>query len=94
MPKGVTTIDFGSSYPGSTYASVDVPGQTDILSGSFVEAFVMASTTSDHTDANHIVAASLMTLTCGNIVPGASFTVYAICEQQLMGQFTIEWVWS
>ena len=91
--KGTTTIDFGSA-PGSTRASVAVTGQTSIDGTAAIEAFIMRESSADHTDENHSVVADRINLSCGNIVAGTGFTIYATTDLRLRGQFTVRWVWA
>ena len=99
MPTGSTTLNFGTAASKTLDVSAVVTGQTAILAGSKVEAYLMADTTADHSADEHIMAASMFRLTCGDIVAGTGFTVYAVGEDYLAkagltGQFTIQWVWS
>ena len=96
---GTATLNFGSASSKTLDTSVDVTGQAGILSGSKVEAFLMADTTSDHSADEHVMARTMFELVCGNIVAGTGFTIYAACADYvakagLTGQFTIQWVWS
>lgn len=90
MPLDIATLDFGS---GDVVAQAVVTGQTQITSAAFIEAFLQGDTTADHTDTNHIVAASLISLACGSIVDGVGFTITGIAEQTMYGQFKVRWVW-
>ena len=92
MPTGSTTINFGGGV-GSQSASAVVTGQAGIVSGSHVEAFLMAETSADHNAQEHMLAALLVGLTCGQVVAGTGFTIFARSEIALTGAFTIRWVW-
>jgi hypothetical protein len=92
LATGTATVDFGA-FPGTSLASVAVTGQTEIGAGSKVEAYTMAESTSDHTVNDHLYAGSLIALTCGNIVAGTGFTIYATCLDQMQGTFAVHWVW-
>ena len=89
---GTTVVDFGT-YPGNPDASVTISGQTGIVAGSLVEAWLVATATADHSidehwvDSPHIVA--------GNIVPGVGFTIYATARDggRDYGQWTVQWMW-
>jgi isochorismate hydrolase len=70
-----------------------VTGQSGILSTSQVQAFLMADSTSDHTVLDHTYAALFIALTCGAIVPGTGFTVYATSQYHLEGTFALRWKW-
>lgn len=77
---GVTTIDFGA-FPGGSDAQVTVTGQTGIVSGSVVQAWLVAQATLDHTADEHRV--ETISVTCGNIVANTSFDIYATNTSQL-----------
>lgn len=77
---GSTTIDFGA-FPGGSDATVTVTGQTGIVSGSVLQAWLVAQPTADHTADEHRV--ETISVTCGNIVPNTSFDIYATNTSQL-----------
>ena len=74
MNTGTATINFGA-FPGASDASVAVTGQTGILSGSFVEAWITPATTADHSPDEHWVES--IVVVAGNIIAGTGFTIYA-----------------
>jgi hypothetical protein len=78
--SGQTTIDFGA-FPGASDASVAITGQTGILVGSIIEAWLVAQPTADHTADEHRV--ETISVTCGDIVAGTGFTIYAQNTSQL-----------
>ena len=78
--SGVTTIDFGA-FPGGSDATVTVTGQTGIVAGSVVQAWLVAQATADHTADEHRV--ETISVTCGNIVANTSFDIYAQNTSQL-----------
>jgi hypothetical protein len=78
--QGTTTIDFGT-FPGASDASVAVTGQTSILSGSLVEAWLYPSATADHTADEHMVES--IRVVAGNVQAGVGFTIYAFNSSQL-----------
>lgn len=80
MPTGTTTINFGA-FPGTSDTSVTVTGQTDIVAGSFVEAWVRPEATADHTADEHLV--ETLKVVAGNISPGVGFTIYGLNTSQL-----------
>jgi predicted small metal-binding protein len=77
---GKTTVDFGA-FPGSSDAMVTVTGQTGIVSGSVVQAWLICEATADHTADEHRV--ETISVTCGNIVANTSFDIYAQNTSQL-----------
>lgn len=91
---GTAIVDFGS-FPGSNEASVSITGQSSITSDSKVESWVMADdSTSDHTQNDHRYIPLFMVLTCGSIVNGVGFTIYAKSTEKLTGTFSVRWVWT
>lgn len=91
MPSaGTSTIDFGA---GNNITTLTVTGQTGILTGSNVEAFLMGDSSADHTVYEHNMAP--IQLRCGNIVVGASFDIVATSFfMALTGQWTVRWIWA
>lgn len=79
MATGTTTVDFGA-WPGSTEASVTITGQTGILSGSLVEAWILPDTTADHTIGDHIAAP--IKVVAHTISAGVGFTITATLQDQ------------
>ncbi len=72
--SGTTTVDFGA-FPGKSDASVAVTGQTGIIAGSLVEAWIRPVATADHSADEHLV--ETIRVVAGNIVAGTGFTIYA-----------------
>lgn len=95
--QGQTTINFGS-FPGGPDASVVITGQTGILSGSLVEAWIAPIATADHTVAEHYV--SPPRVMAGEIVAGTGFTIRGFASDVVgnwpttYGQWTVNWVWN
>jgi hypothetical protein len=108
MPTGTAVLNFGA-FPGTSDASVAVTGQTAILAGSSVEAWVSLSASSDHSADEHL--AETLSVIAGNITAGVGFTIYGLNTNQvaephtarsrvsgakepmLYGQFNVNWVW-
>lgn len=78
--SGTATLDFGA-FPGKSDASVAVTGQTGILAGSLVGAWLQPAATADHTADEHLV--ETLKIVAGSIVPGVGFTIYALNTSQL-----------
>jgi hypothetical protein len=78
--QGTTTINFGS-FPGASDTSVAVTGQSGILSGSLVEAWLYPVATADHSADEHLV--EQIKIVAGNIVAGTGFTIYGLCTSQI-----------
>ena len=72
--QGTTTVDFGA-FPGTDRATVAVTGQTLIVAGSLVEAWLMPVATADHSADEHIMESPLVV--AGNIVAATGFTIYS-----------------
>lgn len=91
--QGTATLDYGATPVDG--ASVAVTGQAGILTGSAVEAWFMADTTADNGVDEHLMAGTLAKLTCGSIVAGTGFTIFADNIGLLAtGQFSVRWVWN
>ena len=80
MATGTTVLDFGS-FPGKSDASIDVSGQSGIIAGSLVEAWIRPETTSDHSADEHMI--ETLRIFAGNIVAGVGFTIYGFNSSQL-----------
>lgn len=91
IPNTYATLDFGE---GSNEASYVVTGESGIVAGSSVEAYLMATdSTNDHSINDHLYVANDLQLTCGTIVPGVGFTIYGRSSQKLTGLYRVRWVW-
>ena len=109
MPgSGTTTVNFGT-FPGSSDTSAAITGQTGILAGSLIEAWVLPTATADHSADEHIF--DTLKVVGGNITAGTGFTIYALNTStlnepltpgtstggqgtRLYGLFTVAWVWN
>lgn len=107
--QGTTVVDFGA-FPGKSDVSLAVTGQTSILSGSLVEAWVSLTATADHSSDEHQL--EQLRVRAGAVSAGVGFTLYASCdsvlfepasaasrvsglsEPRLYGQFNINWAWN
>jgi hypothetical protein len=91
---GTATLDFGA-LPGLNDASVAVTGQATISATSKAEAWIMADdTSSGHTAEDHRWFGAFARLTCGTPSAGTGFTIYARSTEQLVGTWTVRWVWA
>lgn len=77
VTTGTATVDFGS-YPGKTDTSVAVTGQSGIVAGSIVSAWIRPAATADHTADEHLVEP--IRVLAGNISAGVGFTIYAFAD--------------
>lgn len=75
--QGTTTIDFGI-FPGKSDASIAVTGQSGIIAGSLVEAWIRPVATGDHSIDEHL--ADPPRVIAGNIVAGTGFTIYGFID--------------
>lgn len=91
--QGHTTVDFGA-LPGTFMAAtVTVTGQTGILSGSDVEAWIRCEDSADHGEDEHFV--ENIRVRAGNIVAGTGFDIIAECMfGTAYGVFNVSWVWT
>lgn len=91
--RGSTTIDFGA-WPGSDSASVAVTGQSGILSGATVRAWLRLEATAEHSVDEHIMAP--LRISAGAIVAGTGFTIYAVFDAPVAtyGEWSVQWEWS
>lgn len=84
------SVDFGTA---SNYATATVTGQTGILSGSLVEAWVSVSSSGTRTEDDCINED--LKVVAGSISPGTGFTVYVNCMRGYAhGSYDINWVWN
>jgi hypothetical protein len=99
--QGTGVLDFGA-FPGKSDAAVVITGQSGIVSGSLVEAWIRPVLSADHSADEHLVVP--MKVMAGTIVAGTGFTVYGFNTSQiqgengmgirLYGQWNISWVWN
>jgi hypothetical protein len=95
MAVGTATLDFGTAASMTRDANVVVAGQTGILAGSKVEAWLMGVSTADHSEDEHIMAAAMVDIVTSKPTAGSGFTIYGLVREGTMsGQFTVQWVWS
>jgi hypothetical protein len=82
MAQGEASIDFGV-FPGESDASVTITGQTNILSTSNIEAWIMPKTTADHSADEHMVETIRVFADKSSIVVGTSFVIKGFNTSQL-----------
>lgn len=78
--QGTASIDFGA-FPGASDAAVAVTGQTGIVGGSLVEAWVFPAATADHTVDEHMV--ETFRVFAHDITPGSGFLISGFNTSQL-----------
>lgn len=82
MPgTGTADLDFGV-FPGAIDATVAVTGQTGIVSGSLVEAWIRPVDTADHSADEHLI--ERLRVIAGNIVAGTGFTIYGFHDNPIV----------
>lgn len=80
--QGTVELDFGA-FPGVSDASVAVTGQTGILSGSLVEAWIFPKATTDHSEDEHMLESFRVYVPFSSIVAGTGFTIFGVNTSQL-----------
>ena len=98
--RGTAVLNFGS-FPGKSDTSVAVTGQSGIVSGSLVEAWIRPVDSVDHSADEHRV--ETLRVMAGDIVAGTGFTIFGMNSGQvhgpdgqgtrLYGEFNVAWVW-
>lgn len=93
VTSGSATLAFGASM--AQEASVDVTGQTGILVGSKVWAWLVPTATTQHS-ADEVMV-NPPSVFAGNIVAGTGFTIYGnaynLPGSQAYGDYTVAWAW-
>lgn len=88
MTYGTADLNFGAA-PGTNVITLTVTGQTGIVSGSNVRAWIMAEASASHNAYEHMLVP--LRLTCGNIVAGTGFDIVAVSDMRLTGIFKCRW---
>lgn len=78
--QGTATLNFGA-FPGSSHASVSVTGQTSIVAGSLVEAWLRPETTADHSADEHML--ETLKVFAADIVAGVGFTIHGFNSSEI-----------
>jgi len=78
--QGTAILDFGA-FPGASHATVAVTGQSGIVSGSLVEAWLRPVATADHTADEHMV--ETLKVFAHSIVAGNGFSIDGFNTSQL-----------
>ena len=90
--QGTILINFGATP--SMEATVNVTGQTGILTTSCAESWIMEAVTSDNNASNHRFGGVSFRFTCGIPVNDVGFTIYVTATAgAATGEFKICWVW-
>jgi hypothetical protein len=88
--QGTATIDFGIAPATKNFVTVPI-ADTNILSDSLAEAFMMGDSTADHNATEHAIVPIKFTCVC---TAGVGFVITAFTEWRLTGTFTVHWVWN
>ena len=87
--SGSTSLNFGATPTDSVSLQI---ADTNILSTSLVDAWLVPAQTVAHTPDEHWV--ENVKVMAGNIVAGVGFTVYGVATLgKVSGDFNINWVW-
>lgn len=90
---GTAVVDFGA-FPGTCEVTVNISGQSGILAGSSVDAWLVATPTGDHTALDHAWAKAFIAVSAGPPTAAVGFPVYFRVPFTLTGTFTFEWAWA
>lgn len=77
--KGTAELDFGL-FPGDTHATVVVTGQSGIVAGSRLEAWLEPGDTVDHSSDEHIVESPNLRIIAADVVAGTGFTIHGVYQ--------------
>ena len=80
MATGTATLDFGT-FPGKSDASLAITGQSGIVAGSLVEAWLRPAATADHSADEHML--ETLKIFAATIVAGTGFTIYGFNTNQV-----------
>ena len=89
--NGTATLNFGAA-PGTNTTTVNVTGQSGIVSGSTVTCVISGNdSTTDHNAIEHSMVPITARVT--SVIAGVGFTITATSEWRLTGTFKIRWFW-
>jgi hypothetical protein len=92
---GNAILNFGSA-PGANTTSVVVTGQTEILTTSTVQCFIMGDTTvsgaTGHNVQEHEIVPIVVSAT--SLVAGTGFTITAFTDWRLTSTFEVRYSWT
>ena len=107
--QGTATLDFGA-FPGTGHhVTVAVTGQTGIVAGSLVEAWIRPEVSADHSADEHLLEP--LKVVARDIVAGTGFTIHGYfdplpepdmpdrfrflgSQPRIYGQWSVGWVWN
>lgn len=90
--KGTATIDFGSPSAVTMQTSVVVSGQTGLTAGGWVEAWLRAEATADHSvDEIRVHGPRVL----AEVTGAGTFTIWADAagDRGDHGEYLVNWVW-
>lgn len=79
--SGSAIIDFGA-FPGQSDTSIVIL-DPDIVTGSLVEAWILPTTTADHSPDEHVVESIAVYADQSSIIANTSFVIKAVNKSQL-----------
>lgn len=94
--KGTSLLDFGA-FPGAPETLLVITGQTNIVAGSVVDAWLSPKDTADHLSDDHYMDGPQVF--AGTIVPGVGFTIYGVTpigygtDRMAWGKWNVNWQW-
>lgn len=95
--QGTAVVDFGA-FPGTDVATVAVTGQSALLAGSRVDAWLVADVTAEHSEDEHSMLKDVVEVTVArsSMVAGTGFTIRATCndKSRMWGRLNVDWAWA
>lgn len=93
VQSGTVAVDFGS-FPGTTYSTINITGQTNITTNTLVNVWVRPTATATHSADEHIVDPPRVI--AGDIVAGVGFTIHGFSTdtKRHHGSYTVAWRWE
>jgi len=89
---GSATLAFGTG-AGLDRVQTVVTGQTGLIAGDHVEAWLMRDVTADHNaDEHEVLAREARVL--AEVSASGEFTITAVCDTTWTGNFKVRWVWN
>ena len=96
MPTGTVDVDFGA-FPGSIEAKATITGQTSLVAGSAIEAWLSPEQdTTDHTTYEQLIDGATISVLVSDKIAGTGFTIYLRPTDGVRryGKYHTSWVWA
>ena len=90
---GTATLNFGAA-PGTNVATVTVTGQTTLLAGSRIKAWVAGQTASHNAYEHATILPLAVSLAISDVIAGTGFTIYGTTDLRLAGTVAVAWEWA